>query len=138
MSDEETTAPVCQPRQSWTESGFPIVDGKYLDTSDGGKIKTVGPKDWVSAGPPDLGIYWDNRRRTPGLDDQFRGFVHNAFVSVTEYLSRIGEFLRASDGACKIVGLNATLYSVNLIVDTDMSQKEMMALMKSARVFPAE
>ncbi|KAM3510787.1 hypothetical protein MY11210_005568 [Beauveria gryllotalpidicola] len=108
-------------QQTWTQSGFPIVDGKYIDN---GTLKDADPDEAVESGPPALDVYWHNRRLgpEPGL---FRGVAAAGFVSVTEYIVKLGGFLAETKGACQIVALNTTLYSVNVIVSTNLSQAEM-------------
>lgn len=61
----------------------------------------------------------------------------NAFVDLTEYLSRVGEFLRAQGHVCRIMSLNATPYSVNVIVATELSTDEMGDLLRDYRLAPA-
>ncbi|KAM0744012.1 hypothetical protein ACQRIT_001326 [Beauveria bassiana] len=96
--------------QAWTQSGFPIVDGKYIDN---GALKDADPDEavvsWISAG----------------------------FVNVTEYIVRLGSFLAETKGACKIRALNTTLYSVNVIVTTNLSQAEMMQYLLEHGLAPA-
>ncbi|KAL7932892.1 hypothetical protein V8C35DRAFT_305750 [Trichoderma chlorosporum] len=125
-------------KQSWTLSGHPIVNGKYLDKN--GNIREIEPDEWTTNGPPVLDVYWTNRKVSPTDDlvgSQFRVIASGAFVDVTEYLSRVGEFLRAVGGACLIMSLNATLYSVNVIVSTDLSQREMQELLLQHHLAPA-
>lgn len=123
-------------KQSWTESGYPIVDGKYLDKD--GNIQQFDSQEWSVAGPPALDVYWHNRRVTPGREqDQFRTLVSNAFVDMTEYIARIGELLRTVGASCELVSLNATKYSVTIIISTESSQEEMKGLLLSCRLAPA-
>ncbi|KAK7423683.1 hypothetical protein QQX98_000873 [Neonectria punicea] len=137
MSDENVQTPANTPfagsQQTWTESGYPIVDGKYLDLSTG-TIKTVTADTMVSVGPPAVEIYWVNRTMT-GRKDPFRSFLARAFVDVTEYLKRIGELLER--GSVEIFSLNATKYAVNVVVGTDLSHKEMMIRIRQCSLFPA-
>ncbi|KJZ75252.1 hypothetical protein HIM_05446 [Hirsutella minnesotensis 3608] len=123
--------------QCWTQSGHPIVDGKYLDKN--GVIREVDPSEWTVAGPPALDVYWSNRKITPNLGyNQFHAIALGASVDVTEYLARVGELLRVAAGALEIVALNATLYSVNVIVSTDLSQGAMKELLFEHRLAPAQ
>ncbi|EQL04065.1 hypothetical protein OCS_00220 [Ophiocordyceps sinensis CO18] len=122
--------------QCWTQSGHPIVDGRYLDQN--GTVREVEPNEWTVAGPPALDVYWSNRKVTLDLDySQFRAIASSAFVDVTEYLARVGELPRATAGSCEIIALNATLYSVNVIVGTDLSQGAMRDLLFEHRLAPA-
>ena len=109
--------------QPWTVDGYPIVDGKYLDLSTGElKTHTLGV-DLLTAGPPTVCAYWQNRRCT-GRHDQF--LVMNGAAAgvrdVTEYLARVGGFL--SKGLCKVSSLNATRYDVFVVVSSELSQEE--------------
>ena len=117
-------------RQVWTESGFPIVDDKYLDLT-AGTVKTLGRDDYVYDGPPALEIYWNNRLRTD-LPDQFRGVVTSAYVGVSEYLRRIGRLLAM--GKCEIMALNATKYAVNVVVSADVTTEEMMEMFEACKL----
>lgn len=119
--------------QDWTTSGYPIVDGKYLDLAKG-KIELAGPHERTKAGPPAVALYWHNRKQTGG-DGQFCDFSASAFVDVTEYLLRFGDFLKM--GSCDISALNATKYAVSIIFATDLSEDEVMARMKKCNIFPA-
>lgn len=123
-----------QPQtQTWTQCGHPIVAGKYLKD---GVIHEIAPDVPHMAGPPAVDVYWHNRRS--GRDpDQFRGVSLAAFVDVTEYLVRLGKFLDVVKGSCSVQSLNATLYSVNVIVSTAMSRKEMSRLMLEHELAPA-
>lgn len=121
--------------QTWTQSGYPIVEGKYLDGN--GIIQRIGDE-WTVSGPPVIDIYWYNRRHAQhGTGAYFGAIAASAFVDLTEYLSRVGEFLRAQGHACRIMAVNATLYSVNVIVDTRLSTDEMSVLLQECRLAPA-
>ncbi|KAM3506314.1 hypothetical protein MY10362_002425 [Beauveria mimosiformis] len=43
---------------AWTQSGFPIVDRKYIGN---GTLKDANPDEAVVSGPPALAVYWHNR-----------------------------------------------------------------------------
>lgn len=119
--------------QAWTQSGFPIVDGKYIDN---GTLKDADPDEAVESGPPALDVYWHNRYLgpQPGL---FRGVAAAGFINVTEYIVRLGSFLAETKGACKILALNTTRYSVNVIVSTSLSQAEMQQYFLKHGLAPA-
>ena len=109
---------VAPPLQSWTLDGQPIVDGKYLDLSTG-EIKTH--EGLLTGGPPSLAVYWHNR--LPKNQDQpFYALSAFSQISVTDYLTRIGDLLRT--GICTVDSLNATKYSVNLVIITQLSRNE--------------
>jgi hypothetical protein len=127
----ETTEPPTQdPRvvgdrvtQPWTVDGYPIVDGKYLDLSTG-EVKTyVAGVDLMTGGPPSVAVYWQNRMAT-GRADQFLVIAKSvtAAPDLTEYLARVGEFLRK--GQCRVHSLNATRYDVYVVVSSELSQAE--------------
>lgn len=111
--------------QTWTQSGYPIVAGKYLEK---GVIKDIDPTEGTALGPLALDVYWHNRYM--GLvDSLFRGAACCVVIDVTEYLSRLGKFLDATNGSCEVLALNATLYSVNIIVATKLCHEEMKQLL---------
>ncbi len=118
------------PVQAWTPSGYPIVDGKYLDLVDG-TVKTVGPGP-VTTGPPAIAVYIHNRFCT-GQRGHFDTVVATSFAKdLTEYMIQVGELLRT--GACKVDSLSATKYSVNLIVMTDLSSEEFGSILRQCRL----
>ena len=109
--------------QPWTPDGYPIVNGKYRDLSTG-ELKThVAGVDHVRGGPPSVAVYWQNQQAT-GHGDQF--LVTSKVVAdvpdLTEYLARVGAFLRK--GLCKVHSLNATRYDVFVVVSSELSQGE--------------
>ncbi|GAB1317392.1 hypothetical protein MFIFM68171_07602 [Madurella fahalii] len=110
--------PMGPPIQSWTVDGYPIVDGKYLDLSTG-EIKTH--EGLLTGGPPSLAVYWHNK--LPKHQEQpFYAVSAFSQISVTDYLTRIGDLLRT--GICTVDSLNATKYSVNLVILTQLSRNE--------------
>jgi len=126
MTEPEATnsppAAVPQPplRQSWTLSGYPIVDN-YRDLA-AGRIAQVEASEEFAPRPPALEVYWHNRMQTDRTD-LFGGLVTGANVDVTEYLRRVGRFLDAN--SCEVLALNATKYAVNIILAVDCSCQEM-------------
>ncbi|KAH7122984.1 hypothetical protein EDB81DRAFT_813369 [Dactylonectria macrodidyma] len=121
------------PAQDWTLSGYPVVDGKYLDGASGA-IKTVAMNEEFISSPPSLDIYWHNRMVT-GRNDQFFGLGVSGFVDVTEYVRRMGNFL--AKGSCVIMALNVTKFSVNVVIATELSRDEMMGRLKEYGLCPA-
>lgn len=115
-------------RQTWTQSGHPIVAGKFLDQD--GIIKDIGPDENTLSGPPVIEVYWHNRKRSPNIVGQFGGIVCSSFVSVTEYFARLGAFFNAHGDSCEIMAINATQYSINVIVATELSQQEMGSFLR--------
>ncbi|KAH7142899.1 hypothetical protein B0J13DRAFT_51584 [Dactylonectria estremocensis] len=130
---EPTLITHASPGQYWTLSGYPVVDGRYLDGASGA-IKTVAMNEEFTSGPPCLDIYWHNRMMT-GRDDQFLGLGVSGFVDVTEYVRRMGNFL--AKGSCVIMALNVTKFSVNVVVATELSRDEMMGRLKKYGLCPA-
>lgn len=112
-----------RPRQKWTPDGYPIVDGKSHDLATD-EIKTyTGP---FHGGPPSTSVYWDNRSGSrPG---QFYAMGSTSQYKVTEYRVRVGEMLKV--GKCTVHLLNATEYAVNVIVATELSSADFIALLQ--------
>ncbi|KAK4203861.1 hypothetical protein QBC40DRAFT_274052 [Triangularia verruculosa] len=120
--------------QTWTPDGYPIVDNKYLDLSTG-TLKTHTPGvDLLRAGPPSVAIYWQNRHST-GSPSQFHALSKGGVVGargIHEYIIKIGEFLKAMTGRCKLDSSNATRYDVYVVVYTELSQAEFRAALEEA------
>jgi hypothetical protein len=112
--------------QAWTSSGYPIVEGRYLDLSER-KVKELEKGEMVMFGPPHVDVYWHNTTgaytNDPGLL-VFRGFRHVFTKGVTEYLVRLGEFLKLTDGKCTIQALSVSKYSVTVVTNTKLSRDE--------------
>ncbi|KAI9167836.1 hypothetical protein HJFPF1_03975 [Paramyrothecium foliicola] len=113
-----------RPAQMWTVDGYPIVDGKFHDLANN-EIKTH--TGLLRGGPPSLTVYWNNCGpvRHP---DHFFAMGCFSQHTITEYLARVGEMLRA--GKCTIASLNATPYAVYVIVETDLSSAEFKGLLR--------
>lgn len=111
-------------RQMWTPDGYPIVDGKYHDLStDEIKIHTGV----LRGGPPSVSVYWNNCGAIT-RPDQFFAVGATSGHTVTEYIMRVGDMLR--DGGCSVHSLNATEYSVNVIVSTALSTEEFIGILR--------
>ncbi|KAK4148667.1 hypothetical protein C8A00DRAFT_38753 [Chaetomidium leptoderma] len=110
------------PTQQWTTDGYPIVDGKYLNLDTGEVLTHTGPS---MGGPPNITVYWQNRFST-GRGNQFLVTTRTicSTRSLSEYLIRIGNLLQRESGVCKVDSLNATPYSVYLVVTSEVSQGE--------------
>ena len=115
-----------------TTNGFPIVDGKYIDEK--GTLQLADSNQPTRAGPPAVALYWHNGNHL-GVDDRFQGFTATAFVDVTKYLRRLGDFLKM--GSCSVGHLIVTEYAVGISVAADLSTEEMMARSKKCNLFPA-
>ncbi|KAJ9157539.1 hypothetical protein NKR23_g321 [Pleurostoma richardsiae] len=122
------------PTQPWTQSGSPIVDGKYIERTTG-EIKQLEPGELVTGGPPAIDVYWHNRTLT-GRDDQFFGFSGASLLQVSEYLVRVGELLKT--GKCKVHALNVTKYAVNIIITTALSNEDMKNALKECKLLGFE
>lgn len=108
-----------QQTQSWTLSGYPIVDSKYHDLSTGEVRAHSGPS---TGGPPSISVYWQNRLAT-GRRDQFH-VISKTVASTTnlsEYIIRMGYLLRK--GHCKIDAMNVTRFDVYVVVESDLGQE---------------
>ncbi|KAK1830960.1 hypothetical protein QBC39DRAFT_382745 [Podospora conica] len=110
------------PMQQWTTDGFPIVDNKYLNLNTG-EVETHTGRS--VGGPPNITVYWQNRTCT-GRGDQFLVTTRTIYStrSLGEYIIRIGDLLRKGPGVCKLDSLNATPYSVYLVVSSELSGAE--------------
>lgn len=106
-----------------TVGGSPIVDGKYLDL-DTNQVKEIQPRESVGFGPPTIDIYWHNISLSGG-STQFRGF-RGVFVygNVGLYIARLGLFFGKTGGSCELYSLNATPYTVTVIVMTERTYHE--------------
>ncbi|KAH6975068.1 hypothetical protein BKA56DRAFT_589982 [Ilyonectria sp. MPI-CAGE-AT-0026] len=137
VMDEKDLAEWPSPiiHQPWTTTGYPIVDGKYIDLSTG-VTTAIADAEMRAAGPPALELYWYNRTHASAEDiDLFSNFTASAFVDVTEYLKRLGEFLAVEP--VKIASLNATTYAVHVGILTELSQEEMADRLNRYRLWPA-
>lgn len=79
----------------------------------------------IKGGPPHITVYWQNRFST-GRGDQFLVTTKTIYStrSLTEYISRIGDFLRKTPGICKIDSFNATPFSVYVVYTSEASRVE--------------
>jgi hypothetical protein len=99
----------------WTASGFPIVDGKYLDLDTGEVTSHDGRH--TTAGPPSVAIFWHNRY-AEGETGVF-SLSNTRSAPVTEILVGVGKVLEK--GNVTVASMCATTYSVNVIVETSLS-----------------
>lgn len=116
------------PTQPWTPDGYPIVDGKYHNIDTGEVMAHTGP---TRGGPPNITVYWQNRFAT-GRGDQFLVTSKTIYStrSLSEYIIRIGNLLQRGSGVCKVDSLNATPYSVYVVVTSEASQEEFKAALQ--------
>ena len=113
-----------QAAQSWTLDGYPIVDGKYYNlVTDSIEVHTG----LLRGGPPSVSVYWHNRGGS-GRHDQFYAVGSLSRCKVTDYLVRVGEMLKKEK--CIVTSLNATEYAVNVVVMTELSTVDFMALLR--------
>lgn len=116
-------SPEVPPTQGWTtDANYPIVDGKYLNLDTGEVMTHTGPS---MGGPPNITVYWQSRFNT-GRGNQFLVTTKTIYTtrSLSEYIIRIGNFLRRGPSVCKVDSLNATPYSVYVVVTSEVSQGE--------------
>lgn len=105
-----------------TLGGSPIVDGRYLDF-DARQIKEVQPGESFTSGPPTIDVYWHNLSTEPS--ERFLGYRGGfAYGDVGLYVSRLGRFF--NQGGCELYSLNATQYSVVVVVITQRNRTEFM------------
>lgn len=128
ISEGEVKAPF---PQVWSTDGggrkYPIVGDKYFDGKTG-QIVTTGPDNpWVTFGPPTLDVYWHNLGSIK-TEDAFCGAVKSSGLSMTEYVIRVGEFLK--ECKCDLRSLTATTYSVNVVTFSNMSSSDFTLLWK--------
>jgi hypothetical protein len=127
------------PTQEWTVSGYPIVDGQYLDMTKGQVLPASARR---TAGPPAITVLWINiwhepkpKPTDPELDD-FMAMSFTAYLpDVTEYIARIGEMCRAT--GCKIHTLNVTRFAVTAVVETTASLREFREGLKQSKLIYA-
>jgi len=107
--------------QAWTPSGYPVVDGQYIDMATG-TVKALESPSLLS-GPPGIDAVWTNFSWERDGPDRFEWARHTAYIKdVSEYLVRVGELLKT--GACTVHSLSASKYSVTVVVYTELSQRE--------------
>lgn len=129
--DLAATADAAEPArlasQNWTvgDNGreYPLVNNSYNDLRTGQVVSDY--KGHFSAGPPTLDVYWQNRRASD-VEDAFRAGVKSSNLTMTEYVVRVGEFIK--DSNCKLQSLTATTYSINVIIFADLPKEEMHRL----------
>lgn len=134
-------APVEQPRhrvQLWTETGYPIVDNRYINLETE-TIETLPENCHVSvrAGPPHLRIVWNNMPGGNGTDP-FRGLAATGFVTSTEWLRRLGNFLGLTDGEMKIESLNVTEYGIYVVSVSELDGVAVTEAMRWTGICPAK
>lgn len=115
-------SPHVPPTQGWTRDGYPIVDGKCLNLDTGVVMAHSGPS---MGGPPNITVYWQNRFCT-GRGNQFLVTTKTIYTtrSLSEYIIRIGNLLRKGRRVCQVGSLNATPYSVYVVVTSELPQGE--------------
>lgn len=102
---------------------YPLVNNSYKDLRTGQVVDGyTGP---YTSGPPTLDVYWQNRLATT-VEDAFHAGVKSSTLSMTEYVVRVGEFLK--DCNCRLQSLTATTYSINVVIFADLPKAEMHRL----------
>lgn len=121
--------PILPELQSWVadDSGrkFPLVGDSYLDVQTG-KIEH-GYKGMTFTGPPTLDIYWINRGDTT-VEDPWPGCSTVSTLSMTEYIARMGALLNDEDCNGRLHSLNATEFSITVVIYINISRKDMRLL----------
>ncbi|KAI0134351.1 hypothetical protein BJ170DRAFT_609494 [Xylariales sp. AK1849] len=115
----------CRITQTWTIGGQPIVDRKYLDLTTG-EIKELAQGEQVTYGPPAVDIYVHNQLAYPD-PTIFRSTRYALMSGVTEYMSRLGDFMKK--GLCEIHSVNVTKYSVTLVILIDKKYQDIRKAM---------
>lgn len=111
-----------------TTTGYPIVDGKYNDFSQR-RIREITASDTCRSGPPTIDVYWHNAWATPRQDGFFvRRDAYLEAGGVTSYIAKLGDFFRQAGDKVELCSLNVTTYSVVVLVGTELSNGEVMAL----------
>ncbi|WQF81228.1 hypothetical protein CDEST_06242 [Colletotrichum destructivum] len=105
---------------------MPIVDGKYHDPETW-EVRTIASRQECVAGPPNIDQYWHNL--VAGPDDKFYAMRSSFTKDITEFMIRLGEFLKK--GQCKLHSVNATEYSVTVIIESLRKRHEITAEMES-------
>ncbi|KAL0942097.1 uncharacterized protein CTRU02_204860 [Colletotrichum truncatum] len=108
---------------------MPIVDGKYHDP-DTWEVKEIAPGQQCIAGPPVIDQYWHNL--IAGPHDQFKALRASFCKDTTEFLIRLGEFLKLEQ--CKIHSVNAAEFSVTVIIETTRKRHEITDAMIASRL----
>ncbi|WYZ37201.1 hypothetical protein EsH8_II_000707 [Colletotrichum jinshuiense] len=128
--------PVTRHVQQWILSEpederrlVPIVDGKYHDP-DTSEVIIVADRQSTTTGPPVIDQYWHNLRAGP--PGQFRGMRGAFFKDITEYIIRLGEFLKKEH--YKIHSLTATEFSVTVVIETMRTRAEVSEDMTACRL----
>lgn len=110
-------------------TGYPIVDKKYLDLSTG-SLKEIQDDEQVTQGPPLVDAFWFNM---VSRDEKTFGAIRHKFSKpVSEYLSRIGDALKA--GGWKVHSMTVTEYSVTVVIETKLLREDMIKILDEPRV----
>ncbi|TEA17309.1 hypothetical protein C8034_v000417 [Colletotrichum sidae] len=112
---------------------MPIVDSAYHDP-DTWEVKKAEPGHRCMAGPPAIDVYCHNLAAGPR--DQFEAVRWTFCRGINELMIRLGDLL--GKGRCKLHSLNATEFSVTVIVETRLKKGEMSENMIAARLFGSD
>lgn len=142
MAEQDNQPPPAEPRrhrvQYWTETGYPIVDNRYINLETE-TIETIPENGYfpIRVGPPHLRIVWNNM--SGGNDtDPFRGMALTGFVSSTEWLRRLGVFLGLTGDELKIESLNVTEYGIYVLSESVLDGVAVMEAMRLTGLCPAK
>lgn len=120
----------------WTESGYPVVDGKYINLETG-TLETTTPDMWFKAGPPDITLYMHNRMSKQS-EDQFQGWSTSVSIPITEWLGHFGDFVKLCGDDFEVWSLNVTTFEVYVVYASKMSKTVFMERMSKAGIWPAD
>ncbi|KAB5583561.1 hypothetical protein GE09DRAFT_1182244 [Coniochaeta sp. 2T2.1] len=111
--------PACRRVQAWTSDGFPIVDGKYLDSA--GLIRSVAPDAQVTYGPPQIDLFWQNLCCTEGyfgFEKAFnRGTATDCLIRLVGVVEKLG---------IEVTSLNVSRFSVILVTHSSLKRDQIM------------
>lgn len=118
-------APACRRVQAWTPDGFPIVDGKYLDSA--GLVRTIAADSQVTFGPPQIDLIWQNLCCTEGyfgFEKAFnRGTATDCLIRLVGVIERLG---------IEITSLNVSRFSVILVTHSPLKRDQIMPVVLEA------
>jgi hypothetical protein len=98
------------------EHKVPIVDGRFQDPNTGEIQQNTRTDTYL--GPPSVHVMWFNVHD----GSSFRGLGATFNASINEVIIAIAEQVR--NGVYSIISLNASLYAVTVVCETDKSREE--------------
>ncbi|KAF7183556.1 hypothetical protein CNMCM7691_003835 [Aspergillus felis] len=98
------------------EHKVPIVDGRFQDPNTGEIQQNTRTDTYL--GPPSVHVMWFNVHDS----SSFRGLGATFNASINEVFITIADHVR--DGVYSIISLNASLYAVTVVCETDKAREE--------------